>query len=748
MNRRAVAIALGLAGVAAQAGDWPTYRHDAARSAWSAESPPAEPTLRWRRRAAVPPRPAWPAPAAGNVYAGLERLSRWDTSDHAFHAVIASGRVLFGSSADDSVHCLDAADGRPLWRHHAGGPVRMPPAVHDGLVYAGSDDGFVRCLRLADGAEVWRRRIGPEDRRLPGNARMISRWPIRAGPLVHEGRVLVAAGVFPLDGVFLAALDGRTGAVGWRRSIDAVAHGPLVVLGDRVVVSALRANPSTYALADGAPLGGVAGAGPVALAYRDTLVAGPAETGAVAGIDAAVQQALAVRDGFQCATRDGRLAVASDRTLAVFWADRRLAWKVERAATTALAAGGETIVVGGPDLVAGHAVADGARRWEVAVEGRPLGLALTGGRLVVSTDQGDVWCFGAAGEAAAAAPPVERPVAGAEADPRLDLVRRLVMPLGAAAGYALVSGPAAEELGTSIGRHTPLQAIGLVADDDLAAGRGRLAAAGLLGHRVTLESAAAGPAAYDDGVFNLVVVEPAAGDQSLAVAEAARLVAPGRGLLAVIGAAAAAAADGVAERAGLDPLPAAVDMRLFRARPRPGAGAWTHPFADPGNTSCSGDALVKPPFEVHWFGPPGPEAMVDRHNRTTPPLFRDGRLFVAGFDAVICADAANGAPLWRRPLPAATRLAVSKNCGNMVVGPAELFVAYDDACVALAVDSGRETRRWQVPDAAAAVHEWGYVAVVDGVLLGSRSPREADRRRIGPRSWEWGYLDHTPVVTS
>ena len=40
--------------------DWPTYRGDAARSGYTAETIPNQLRLRWQRRASRPPQPAWP----------------------------------------------------------------------------------------------------------------------------------------------------------------------------------------------------------------------------------------------------------------------------------------------------------------------------------------------------------------------------------------------------------------------------------------------------------------------------------------------------------------------------------------------------------------------------------------------------------------------------------------------------------------------------------------------------------------
>jgi outer membrane protein assembly factor BamB len=190
------------------------------------------------------------------------------------------------------------------------------------------------------------------------------------------------------------------------------------------------------------------------------------------------------------------------------------------------------------------------------------------------------------------------------------------------------------------------------------------------------------------------------------------------------------------------------NFNVFRARPSASLGEWSHPYASPGNTACSQDEKVKGPFEIQWFGPPGPQYMVDRHNRTSPPLFVGGRLFVPGLDRVTAVDAYNGTVLWERELPGATRLAVSKNAGHIVAGRDHVYVARQTDCIAIAAATGEIVRTMKIPEPISADKEWGYLALCDDVLLGSVSKSEDARRRLTQQSWEQGYLDHQPLVVS
>src|SRR5204863_8317003 len=85
-----------------------------------------------------------------------------------------------------------------------------------------------------------------------------------------------------------------------------------------------------------------------------------------------------------------------------------------------------------------------------------------------------------------------------------------------------------------------------------------------------------------------------------------------------------------------------------------GAGSWTHQYADPANTCCAPDALVKGPLGMLWFRDSDFE-MPQRHGRGPAPLFLDGRLFVEGLNGVRAVDAYNGRLLWEYDLPQVLR---------------------------------------------------------------------------------------------
>jgi outer membrane protein assembly factor BamB len=178
-------------GPAASAEDWPTYRHDPARSGSTPVVPPTDLSI------------AWQASVGGKI-----------TSP-----VVAGGMVLVASVDTHTVHALDAGTGEALWEFTAGGRVDSPPTVHDGRALFGCADGWVYCLRAGDGALIWRFRAAPQDRRLVAFEQVESVWPVHGSVLVHEGdgsgreMVYCVAGrsMFLDGGLRFLGLDPATG---------------------------------------------------------------------------------------------------------------------------------------------------------------------------------------------------------------------------------------------------------------------------------------------------------------------------------------------------------------------------------------------------------------------------------------------------------------------------------------------------------------------------------------------------------
>lgn len=174
--------------------DWPTFRHDKARSGFTPVA------------VAAKLKPAWKTQLGGKLSS----------------IVVAEGKLFVAEIDAHTIHALDAESGERIWSFIAGGRVDSPPTVWSGHVLFGCADGWIYCLRASDGILVWRFRAAPHDKRIVAYGQLESAWPIHGSVLVHDGAVYCAAGRSSyLDGgIRLYRLDVKTGQVLSETTID------------------------------------------------------------------------------------------------------------------------------------------------------------------------------------------------------------------------------------------------------------------------------------------------------------------------------------------------------------------------------------------------------------------------------------------------------------------------------------------------------------------------------------------------
>ncbi|WP_261344992.1 outer membrane protein assembly factor BamB family protein [Lignipirellula cremea] len=148
-----------------------------------------------------------------------ERAPAWRhtqrmTMDVGYSPVAANGMVFVGCEHNSALLALDGQTGEERWRFFTAAPIRHAPAADDMRVYAGSDDGYLYCINRA-GALVWKIRGGPAARLVIGHERIISAWPISTRPLLADGVLYFVAGYWPVDGIFVHAVEAATGKSIW-----------------------------------------------------------------------------------------------------------------------------------------------------------------------------------------------------------------------------------------------------------------------------------------------------------------------------------------------------------------------------------------------------------------------------------------------------------------------------------------------------------------------------------------------------
>ena len=237
------------------AADWPTYQKDYARSGVTEEvlMPPL--VEQWIFESPYPPAKGWARPING--YGAMKNKSNVDYDD-AFHVTTAGDLALFSSSVENRIYAIKASTGEIVWSFYTDASPRLAPTLDAGRAYVGADDGKVYCLNIKDGNLIWKYDAAPLNDVLLGQGRFASLRPIRTGVAVKEGIAYCTAGLFPSEGVYLFALDARTGDLLWRKPLEGYgneAPSPqgYPLLNDTSIFLTSRVTPTRWNLSDGSP---------------------------------------------------------------------------------------------------------------------------------------------------------------------------------------------------------------------------------------------------------------------------------------------------------------------------------------------------------------------------------------------------------------------------------------------------------------------------------------------------------------
>jgi len=165
--------------------DWPMYRYDAARSAYTKAPVDADVQEEW----------------TVNIGARITP------------PVSAGGMVFLAAVDRYTIHALDASNGRRLWTFTANGRIDSPPTFYQGRLIFGSADGWLYCLDAKDGRLAWRFRAAPEQRMLVNDGRIESAWPVHGSVLIENDTIYCLAGrsLFLDGGMHLSLLNPKTG---------------------------------------------------------------------------------------------------------------------------------------------------------------------------------------------------------------------------------------------------------------------------------------------------------------------------------------------------------------------------------------------------------------------------------------------------------------------------------------------------------------------------------------------------------
>lgn len=335
-----------------------------------------------------------------------------------------------------------------------------------------------------------------------------------------------------------------------------------------------------------------------------------------------------------------------------------IAWELKVSALTVKLLAGDCLYLAGENKVVAVDVREPKIVWQQAVKGYPVGMIAANDHLVVSTDAGALYCFGASKDepkTLAAEKPAEW-----EREPHWrGQVAKLKANLGG--GYGFVLGWNSGALAKELALQTTLRVIVAEPDAAIAAkAREALSKEGVWARRMHVVTGTSEilklPPYFAEVVFceNLMALDNGARVWTRIALDALRpysgvAVLPLRPKLVE-------QAKAFTEAMGGFEFSTEKNITTIRRSDAPkGADDWTHEAASAANTFASGDKLAVPPFGLLWYS-----GGIDRefspafefhHNRNPYPTIVQGRMFMLAANELHAVDAYTGRHLWKATVP-------------------------------------------------------------------------------------------------
>ncbi len=729
------------------------------------------PRQKWVYKSNHAPSPAW------TNQISPERLA----FDCVYHTIASNTIVYWGSSSDHKVYAIDLETGAPRWSFMTGGPVRFAPSLSGNNLVVASDDGFLYCLNARTGKEIWKFKGGPRDEMIIGNKQMISRWPGRTGALIDNGRVYTSFGMWASDGIYIYCLDLKTGTIIWKNDTTGalytkIPHGLamgglspqgyllldkniLIIPNGRGAPARLEAdtgklhpyqnkkvNGSSYwmmAENDMLFISNLLGEDGSRIHIQDftknvELMVGKAKKG--------VRAERIITDGNQVLISSGKKLFAMHiENLKNIQSDKisskHVSWEFVADKTYTMFQCGTTAYIGGKNRILALDVKTGTEKWKANVEGNVYGISASANNLLVSTTQGSIYCFGQ-GEETKNSVTKNMPIINENIRQR---AKKHLKQTGITKGYAMVVGENNGHFSAALAQESQLKiTCPIKSSEQLNEVRSFLDQCNLNGKHVV-----AHPyhdrIPYADYFANLIIVnsDNFIKEKALPCKELYRILRPYGGKLFVYGdkqyihkIQQRFIATGVpADEISVDDASLMITRGIL-----PGAGHWTHQYANSSRNSFSGDSIVKLPLKMLWFGDAGgPNKLLEQHHRGTTPLFINGIMVVAGEKQLMGVDGYNGRLMWTLELANAARYSVAYRGSNMIVDEKSVYFIQGLKCLVINIQTGEITKRLKAPisdetikkmqsQLAAKDHkapypvQWEFLDVSQKYIIGSIGP--------------------------
>jgi len=210
---------------------WTSFRGNAKRSSSAGCDIPQKVSVAWSKKV-----------AAKKIEGTVQRDWRSFLNTRLTAPVTVAELVIVADIDHNEIIAMDAASGNVKWRFMTGGRMDTSPTLHKGICLAGDRTGYVYAIKIKTGKLIYKLRIAPEEKRMMSYGKVESVWPVIGGVMVANGKAYASAGRTQGSdgGLLVRAFTPETGKVLWSKALPQAGRGArrndALVLQDKVAM--------------------------------------------------------------------------------------------------------------------------------------------------------------------------------------------------------------------------------------------------------------------------------------------------------------------------------------------------------------------------------------------------------------------------------------------------------------------------------------------------------------------------------
>jgi len=742
------------------AGDWLQWRFDANRTATTPHQLPAKLHLQWQKQC-LPQVQAW------QDTVNRDRMPY----DRLIEPVVCNHILYYASTVTDSLTALDTRTGKQLWKFYTSAPIRLAPAIFTNKILFGSDDGYLYCLQKDSGKQLWKFTGVKQQRPILGNSRLVSTWSCRGGVVIKDDIVYFAAGIWPMMGTYVCAVNINTGKAIWQNNTIGEGYrdhphkgatafgglapqGSLAINGNKLIVPGGRSVPAVLDLKTGKMLyynlGGKGG--------KDKKQEGGSHLSTIGkyylnhrGINTTLYslntgKAYQIWKGTHYPVLYNNTAVLSGKKVQAYNLKQHPpipTWQWQGDATCSLIKAGNTFYAGGKNSITAFKVKNNNAKtlWKIQIKGYADRLIAADNHLFVITRSGMLYAF-----APKKQPVINYPIQKTKlkiSDTYQKQAQWLLQQATINKGYIIYYKLQNQELLKAIANNKNYQIIAMDNNPQrIHTLRTKLEATTIYPQQCSLHLGTATTIQPPPYLATLTICpELSATELQHQLPALYKSTRPYGGKIIIKIKNNLPQLIKTIKQSKITQLTTKQKngwLIIARNGALPGSSPWTHQYGNIANTSKSNDKLVKLPLGVLWYGGNSHTDVLPRHAHGPPPQVIGGRLFIQGINMLSARDVYTGKVLWKHifkdlntkgiyydksynPNPLDTTYNQKHIPGanargtNFVATADRIYIIEKTQCHVIDTSTGKNITTLTLPNNPTA--HWGYIGVSGDYLV-------------------------------